>query len=90
MDKKGTFRTKVITALLCASLTLFLFPLAASAEYPERPIKLIVPYSPGGVSDLTWRGLTERMGEVLGHQWSSSQTGRRRHAGIHAGGQLQA
>jgi tripartite-type tricarboxylate transporter receptor subunit TctC len=66
MDKKRIVRKGVIAALLCVSLIFVLFPMAASAEYPDRPIKLIVPYSPGGVSDLTWRGLTERMGEVLG------------------------
>jgi tripartite-type tricarboxylate transporter receptor subunit TctC len=66
MDKKRNIRKGTISALLCVSLIFFLFPPAATAEYPDRPIKLIVPYSPGGVSDLTWRGLTERMGEVLG------------------------
>ena len=39
---------------------------AAGQEYPTRPIKLIVPFSPGGVADLTWRAMTDPMGKVLG------------------------
>lgn len=39
---------------------------AAAQEYPTRPIKLIVPFSPGGVADLTWRAMTDAMGKVMG------------------------
>jgi tripartite-type tricarboxylate transporter receptor subunit TctC len=43
---------------------------AASANnYPERPIRIIVPYSPGGTSDFVGRlvaqGLTEKLGQQL-------------------------
>lgn len=31
----------------------------ASAEYPERPVKLVIPYSPGGGIDLMLRALAE-------------------------------
>jgi len=56
----------MLSTLLCVSLFLFIVPMAASADYPDRPIKLIIPFSPGGVSDIMWRGLTNRMGEILG------------------------
>ena len=34
--------------------------------YPERPIRLIVPFSPGGTSDLMGRVVGQRLGELLG------------------------
>jgi tripartite-type tricarboxylate transporter receptor subunit TctC len=39
---------------------------AAAAEYPERPIKLVVPYAPGGSSDIVGRLFAERLEKVLG------------------------
>lgn len=38
-------------ASLAVAATTTLLPLTAVAEYPERPIKLIVPYAPGGSVD---------------------------------------
>jgi tripartite-type tricarboxylate transporter receptor subunit TctC len=39
---------------------------AAQAEYPERPVSLVVPYAAGGSSDIVGRLLGERLGPVLG------------------------
>ncbi len=55
-------------------LTLFLalialaLPVAARAEYPERPIRLIVPFPPGGVTDVVARLTAERFSADLGQQ----------------------
>jgi tripartite-type tricarboxylate transporter receptor subunit TctC len=38
---------------------------SASAEYPERTITLVVPYPPGGVTDLGARALAEEMEKRL-------------------------
>jgi tripartite-type tricarboxylate transporter receptor subunit TctC len=38
---------------------------SASAEYPERPITLIVPYPPGGVTDLGARAFADAMEKHL-------------------------
>lgn len=40
---------------------------AAAASYPDRPVKLIVPYSPGGASEVAVRAVAEGMGRALGH-----------------------
>ncbi|MPZ41892.1 MAG: tripartite tricarboxylate transporter substrate binding protein [Betaproteobacteria bacterium] len=39
---------------------------AQAQKYPERPIRLIVPFSPGGTSDLLGRVVGQRLGEGLG------------------------
>jgi len=39
---------------------------ALAADYPEHPIKVVVPFSPGGNADLVGRVLGARMGQTLG------------------------
>ena len=39
---------------------------AQTDAYPSKPIKLIVPFPPGGASDLTARTLAQKMGESMG------------------------
>jgi tripartite-type tricarboxylate transporter receptor subunit TctC len=39
---------------------------AANAAYPERPIKIIVPFAPGGANDLVARILSVPLGQALG------------------------
>ncbi|WP_275431002.1 Bug family tripartite tricarboxylate transporter substrate binding protein, partial [Klebsiella pneumoniae] len=48
-------------------VALAMWPAAASAEsFPDRPIKLIIPFTPGGVTDNIGRVLGERMSRELG------------------------
>lgn len=45
------------TVALCAS---------AGAQYPERPVKLIVPYAPGGSADIVARMISDEWAKTLG------------------------
>ena len=39
---------------------------ALAAPWPERPLKLVVPYTPGGQFDIVARMVADRMGALLG------------------------
>ncbi|HEY7552766.1 MAG TPA: tripartite tricarboxylate transporter substrate binding protein [Hyphomicrobiaceae bacterium] len=39
---------------------------AQSAVYPDRPVKILVPYAPGGATDIVARIIGEQMRQILG------------------------
>ncbi|SFX92967.1 tripartite tricarboxylate transporter substrate binding protein (plasmid) [Paracoccus ferrooxidans] len=41
---------------------------AAAAEYPDRPITLVIPFAAGGSTDVVGRIVAERMSQELGQQ----------------------
>lgn len=64
---RRTFLHGLAAAALVGLGASALAPGAAKAQaFPERPIRLIIPYAPGGGTDATMRVLTGPMGEILG------------------------
>ena len=53
---------------LCFFLLALAIPSLALAQYPNKPIRMIVPFAPGGASDFVGRILQPRMSELLGQQ----------------------
>jgi tripartite-type tricarboxylate transporter receptor subunit TctC len=53
-------------ALLAALAALAAVPAARAQSWPGRPLRLIVPYPTGGVSDLVARAIGERLSSQLG------------------------
>jgi tripartite-type tricarboxylate transporter receptor subunit TctC len=50
-------------------LAILLVPALALAQgYPNKPVRMIVPFAPGGASDFVGRILQPRMSELLGQQ----------------------
>ncbi len=67
MDKTGVEGKKVFCfCSLFLAVTLFWASVSSGQEYPSRPIKIIIPYSAGGVSDLTWRSMSDTLKKSLG------------------------
>ena len=58
-----------ILGLLALAATLVMPQLASAQNYPTRPIRLILPFGPGGVADVTARIVTEKLGEKLGQRF---------------------
>jgi len=64
MLKLRSFEVLAVVALALAA------PIAFSQEaYPNRPVKIVVPYPPGGATDVTARLFGQKMGELLGQQF---------------------
>ena len=63
------FNRRPLTTTLLPGLAALALTLAAAlpalAEFPDRPIRIIVPYPPGGTSDLLARAVAPRLGERL-------------------------
>jgi len=59
-------RSFTLRAALAATAFVALPALAQSTAFPAKPIRLVVPYPPGGPLDTAARGLAERVKESLG------------------------
>jgi tripartite-type tricarboxylate transporter receptor subunit TctC len=60
---------KVIAATLCAAIVAAASTARAEADYPNRPVTLIVPYGAGGVADVGMRILGEQLSDRLKQQF---------------------
>lgn len=56
----------VLSAAIAAASTFA--GLAQGAAYPERPVRLIVPFAPGGASDFVARIIQDKLGAEIGQQ----------------------
>lgn len=58
-----------VLAVLLAALSGAALAQAPAAGYPARPVRIVVPFAPGGPSDLVARLIGQRLGERLGQQF---------------------
>lgn len=64
--KKDQPGIRLRPAALILAATCLAMPLAMAQDFPTRPIRLVVPYAAGGVTDATARAIAVEMGKELG------------------------
>ena len=62
---RADFWTRIARASLCGALVVTAFVAQAQPVYPARAVRLILPFPPGGSTDLLGRALAERLAEQL-------------------------
>jgi tripartite-type tricarboxylate transporter receptor subunit TctC len=64
---EGTMKrvSTIVVSLACVAASL---AVQAEEKYPSKPIKIIVPYAPGGATDITARLYGEQLKNILGQQ----------------------
>ena len=57
---------RLLTATLVAAFALIIGSAAAQEKYPNRPVKVIVPYAPGGATDIVARIVGDEFQKMTG------------------------
>jgi tripartite-type tricarboxylate transporter receptor subunit TctC len=71
MSFTSAFRTALVAAAAIA-----ISPLPAAAEsYPSKPVRVIVPFAPGGPTDVVARLIVNKLGEQTGKQFYVENVG---------------
>jgi len=60
---------KKMTRLVLASVLMMSAFTAAHAEWPDKPIKMLVGYAPGGAADKLIRPVADKLSKILGQQF---------------------
>jgi tripartite-type tricarboxylate transporter receptor subunit TctC len=55
---------KLLALLVCSVLTVLSLP--AAAQFPNKPIAVVVPQAVGGTNDIVGRLIAQKLGEVMG------------------------
>ena len=63
---RGTAITRAAIVLSGIAMVLACVPITAQAAFPDRPIRIVVPFAPGGGTDIVTRKLGEPMASDLG------------------------
>jgi tripartite-type tricarboxylate transporter receptor subunit TctC len=63
--------SRTIFAIAMAGLALAFSPAPAGAEsrYPDKPVRIVLPFAAGGVADITARIIADRLSEKLGQRF---------------------
>jgi tripartite-type tricarboxylate transporter receptor subunit TctC len=60
----STFTERLVGVL--AAVVVAMTPIAADAEYPSKPIRMVIPFAAGGTTDLLARAIGQQLAQVWG------------------------
>lgn len=67
-----TLSRRTFTAALIGAASLAILPISttfAQDDFPNKPVRIIVPFGPGGLADITMRLAGEKLKDILGQQF---------------------
>ncbi len=67
LPRRTSVRQHLRLALLCMAAAASGWPLMGTAQntFPSKPVRVIVPFPPGGINDTVARPIFQKMGEIL-------------------------
>ena len=60
---------KLLTILITLAMWTLAAPSGAQAGYPDRSVRIVLPFAAGGVADITARVIAEKLGNRLGQRF---------------------
>ena len=61
-----TISRRLLLTRATAAASVCAFPMVHAAGYPERPVRIVIPFAPGAGTDAVGRLMAQKMGEVMG------------------------
>ena len=65
-SQNGRDNMSRMTSIFTSAALIGFAATAAVAEYPERPINMVIPYGAGGATDISARSIASPLGDAVG------------------------
>ena len=69
MSRTAKIALRIAPLVLAASAHAQPASTGSGQAYPSKPIRMVVPFAPGGTGEFLSRSITPRMGELIGQQF---------------------